>query len=373
MTLIMPRPVRFQALPVVPRPMIGPVRQQSPGFSALRFLGSKKTAEVDFPVGQHDTSNMMIFTGRGNPKLARDVARLLGIRVSPAEVKNFNGRGSETYVNLNASVRGKDIYLIQPSVNPVNENLVETCMMLDAFKRSDARTINLIMPQFAYARGDRKAEHREAIAAKVVAKMFEAAGATHVMTMDLHAKQVQGFFDIPADSLSATPITAGYMKLKNIKNLVVVSPDEGGVKRASYMATALGTEKRPKPLAIISKFRTGHSQVGKMRLIGNVRGKVALIIDDMIDTGGTICKAAQLLKDKGATKVIVMSAHPIFNRGAWKKLDAAPIDEVVVTDTVPLSRAAKKVDKISQITVANLIAEAIGRKQDNASLRDLCE
>jgi ribose-phosphate pyrophosphokinase len=347
------------------RPMVAP--QPADSFRLL-FGGSKKTTEAQLAVDpkQRNTSKIRIMTGRAHPKLAKDVAAYLGTRLSPVDIKNHpNG---EIDVRIKETVRGYDVFVIQSISPPTNDNLMELLLIIDGLKRAKAKSITAVIPHYAYARGDRRADGRTPIPAKLIADMLTTAGANHIITMDLHASQLEGFFNIPVDNMPATPLTAGYVGLKNLKNLVVISPDAGGVKRARQFAEKLGA-----PYAIVDKRRNENNEAESLTVIGNVKGKVALIIDDMIDTAGTMCEAARMLMEHGAKKVLAMGTHGLLSGPAIKRLEESVIDEVIVTDTLPLKRNAKKLDKLSQITIAPIIGEAIGRTLDDQSVRELAD
>lgn len=313
-----------------------------------------------------ENCRVKLFTGRANPALAEEIAEYLGTSLSPILIKNFND--GEIYVQVQESVRGDDVFLIQPTCKPVNENLMELLIMLDAFKRASAHSINVVIPYFGYARQDRKTVGREAITAKLVADLISAAGPDRVIAMDLHTGQLQGFFNIKVDHLYATPVLTNYLIRKNLENVVVVSPDAGGVERARVFAKKLDA-----PIAIIDKRRAGHNIAEVYNLIGDVQGRTAIIVDDMIDTAGTICAGAQMLKDQGATQILACAAHPVFSGPAIERLEASVIDEVIVTNSMPLSPEAKSVGKITQLSIARLLGEAIGRIHDDLSVSEMFE
>lgn len=309
-------------------------------------------------------NHVKIFTGRANPQLAEEIARYLGTTLSPILVKNFSD--GETYVQVQESVRGHDVFVVQPTCTPVNENLMELLLMIDALKRASAETITAIIPYFGYARQDRKTVGREAISAKLVANLIAAAGASRVVAMDLHTGQLQGFFNILTDHLYATPILYHYLAQKNLADLVVVSPDAGGVERARVYAKKLGC-----PIAIIDKRRSDHNVSEVYHIIGDVDGRNAIMLDDMIDTAGTICAGAQLLLDSGAKSVYAVAAHPVFSGPAVERLATSAFKEIIVTNSIPLSEAAQQVDKISQLSIAPLLGEAIARIHDDRSVSEM--
>lgn len=334
----------------------------------LRFEGSLKTdeASLNTPKRMLDTSKVKIFTGTANPQLAKDAVSYLNAELGKVKIKQFTSK--ETYVKIEENVRGCDTFIIQPTCAPANDTLMELMFMIDALKRANAKTVTVMIPYFGYARQDRRAEPREALASKVVADMLCNVGATRVAVMDMHSPQLELAFDKPVDHLTALPLAAGYMRLKNIapEDLVVVSPDVGGSKRASFVAKELGAG-----LAIVRKERKGHDGASALDLIGDVNGKTVLIFDDMIDSGGTLKEATRLLKEKGAKKIIAMATHGVLSGNAFQNLSEAPIDEVVVSDTIPLSEELKKLDKLTQITIAPIIGEAIFRMVNGESVSEI--
>lgn len=311
------------------------------------------------------THDIKLFAGRSNPALAREIANYLGTSVGPMIIKNF--ADGEIYVQVKESVRGDDVFIIQPLCNPVNENLVELLIIIDAFKRASAKTITAVIPYYGYARQDRKTSGREAITAKLVADLLTTAGTSRVLAMDLHTGQIQGFFNILVDHIFATPILVDYIKKLDIDpdEIVAVSPDPGGVPRTRYFAKELSC-----PLAIIDKRRDKHNEAIASHVIGDVVGKVCILFDDMIDTAGTICEAAKLLMKQGATAIYVCAAHPIFSGPAVERLSNAPIKEVIITNTIPLDMT-KMPEKIKQLSVAPLLGEAISRIHDDESVSSL--
>lgn len=306
---------------------------------------------------------LKIFTGNANPMLAQEIADHIGVGLGECTVKRF--KDGEVRINLGESVRGCNVFVLQSTSAPVNENLMELLIMIDAFKRASARTINVLIPYYGYARQDRKARARDPITAKLVANLLETAGASRVICMDLHAGQIQGFFDIPLDHLVGMPILANYFLDKNIANPVVVSPDMGGVTRARALAERLGA-----PLAIIDKRRPDANVAVVMNIIGDIAGKTAIIIDDMIDTAGTITLGAQALIERGARDVYACCIHPVLSDDGVDKLARSPIREVVVTNTIALP-PAKRIDKIHVLSVAELMAEAVMRVHTHRSISQL--
>lgn len=311
------------------------------------------------------THDIKLFAGRSNTALAREIANYLGTTVGPMVIKNF--ADGEIYVQVQESVRGDDVFIIQPLCNPVNENLMELLIIIDAFKRASAKTITAVIPYYGYARQDRKTSGREAITAKLIADLLTTAGTNRVLAMDLHTGQIQGFFNILVDHIFSTPVLVDYIKdLKiNPDDMVAVSPDAGGVARTRYFAKELEC-----PLAIVDKRRDKHNEAIASHVIGEVKDKVCIMFDDMIDTAGTICGASKLLMEKGAKSVYVCAAHPVFSGPAIERLAASPITEVIVTNTIPLD-SAKLPSKIKQLSIAPLLGEAISRIHDDESVSSL--
>jgi ribose-phosphate pyrophosphokinase len=298
---------------------------------------------------------LMVFTGTANPKLAADVVKFLNIPLGRATVGRFSD--GEVMVELMENVRGKDAFVLQSTCTPTNDNLMEIMVMVDALKRSSAARVTAAIPYFGYARQDRRPRSaRVGITAKVVANMLQAVGVDRVLTMDLHADQIQGFFDIPVDNVYAAPILLGDVWKHDYPNLIVVSPDVGGVVRARALAKRLESD-----LAIIDKRRPKANMSEVMNIIGEVEGRSCVIMDDMVDTAGTLVKAAQALKESGAARVVAYCTHPVFSGPAIERIAESELDEVVVTDTIPLSEEAQKCKKIRQLSVAGLLAETITR------------
>ena len=298
---------------------------------------------------------LMVFTGTANPKLAGDVVKYLNISLGRASVGRFSD--GEVMVELMENVRGKDVFVLQSTCMPTNDNLMEIMVMVDALKRSSAARVTAAIPYFGYARQDRRPRSaRVGITAKVVANMLQAVGVDRVLTMDLHADQIQGFFDIPVDNVYAAPILLGDVWKHDYPNLIVVSPDVGGVVRARALAKRLESD-----LAIIDKRRPKANMAEVMNIIGEVKDRTCVIMDDMVDTAGTLAKAAQALKDAGAAQVVAYCTHPVFSGQAIQRITDSQLDEVVVTDTIPLGADAQKCKKIRQLSVAGLFAETITR------------
>jgi ribose-phosphate pyrophosphokinase len=298
---------------------------------------------------------LMVFTGTANPKLAADVVKYLNIPLGRATVGRFSD--GEVMVELMENVRGKDAFVLQSTCTPTNDNLMEIMVMVDALKRSSAARVTAAIPYFGYARQDRRPRSaRVGITAKVVANMLQAVGVDRVLTMDLHADQIQGFFDIPVDNVYAAPILLGDVWKHDYPNLIVVSPDVGGVVRARALAKRLESD-----LAIIDKRRPKANMAEVMNIIGEVKDRSCVIMDDMVDTAGTLAKAAQALKESGAARVVAYCTHPVFSGPAIERIAESELDEVVVTDTIPLHADALKCKKIRQLSVAGLLAETITR------------
>lgn len=304
-----------------------------------------------------------IFACNSNHVLAEKIAKLMGKPLGEAVVTKFSD--GEISVNIAESVRGVDVYVIQSTCNPVNDNLMELLIMIDALKRASAGRINAIIPYYGYARQDRKAKARDPITAKLVADLIVAAGADRVLTMDLHANQIQGYFNIPVDHLLGMPILARYFQEEHMEDWVVVSPDHGSVTRARNLAQMLNC-----PIAIIDKRRPEPNKSEIMNIIGNIEGKNCIIIDDMIDTAGTICNAANAIKALGAKSVRAAATHPILSGPAVERLEASAIEELVLLDTVPIPEE-KKLDKMTFLSVAPLFAEAMERIFNNGSVSQL--
>lgn len=303
--------------------------------------------------------NLMIFTGNANPVFAERVAKCLDIQLGKAYVSKFSD--GEIAVEILENVRGSDVFVLQPTCNPTNDNIMEVLVLVDALKRASAGRITAAIPYFGYARQDRRPRSaRVPISAKLVANMLTSAGVDRVLTIDLHADQIQGFFDIPVDNIYASPVLLRDIKLKSQEDVTIVSPDMGGVMRARAFAKGLGTE-----LAIIDKRRPKANEAEVMNIIGDISGKNCIIVDDMIDTARTLCKAAEALKNRGAKQVFAYATHPIFSGDAIERLENSIIDEVVVTDTIPLLRPS---EKIRIVSIANLVAETIRRINNEESI-----
>ncbi len=309
-------------------------------------------------------SEMKIFSGNANPKLATDICAYLGINLGQSLVKNFSD--GETWVEVGENVRGRDVFVVQSTCFPANNNLMELLVLIDALKRASAARITAVIPYFGYARQDRKVAPRTPISAKLVADLIVAAGAHRVLSMDLHASQIQGFFNVPFDHLYSAPVLIDAIRGYKSSELIIVSPDAGGVERARAYAKILDCN-----LAIIDKRRERANIAEVMNLIGDVEGKVAVLIDDMIDTAGTITQAVPVLLERGAKKVYCASTHPVLSGPAVERIEKSNLVEVSVTDTIPLRDDAKKSKKIKVYSVAKILGEAIKRIHDDDSVSSL--
>lgn len=309
---------------------------------------------------------MAVFTGSANPQLAQDIARYLQVPLGRAHVGRFSD--GEVTVELMENVRGRDVFVVQPTCPPANDHIMELLVMVDACRRASAGRITAVMPYFGYARQDRRPRAtRVSIAAKVVANMLAGAGVHRVLTVDLHADQIQGFFDIPVDNVYASPVLLGDAWKQKYDNLVVVSPDVGGVVRARAIAKRLDDAD----LAIIDKRRPRANESEVMNIIGEVEAKSCVLVDDLVDTAGTLCHAAKALKDVGAKRVVAYITHPVLSGPAVARVEASALDELVVTDTIPLREDARASRKIRQLTVAGLLAETMRRIRDEESVSSL--
>ncbi len=309
--------------------------------------------------------NTALFSGNANPALAQEIATHLGVDLGQAKVGRFSD--GEVDVEIRQNVRARDVFVIQPTGTPTNENLMELCIMVDALKRASARRISAVIPYYGYARQDRRPRStRVPISAKVVANMLEAVGVGRVLTMDLHADQIQGFFDIPVDNIYASPVLLADLQSRNYRDLVVVSPDVGGVVRARALAKQLGCD-----LAIIDKRRPKANVAEVMHVIGDIDRRNCVIMDDMIDTAGTLTKAAEVLKERGALSVYAYCTHAVFSGPAIERIRGSALDEVVITNTLPLAESARSCPKIRQLSVAFLFAETIRRISDGESVTSL--
>jgi len=310
-------------------------------------------------------ANLKLFAGRANLPLARKISEYLGIELGNVRIEPFPD--GELMIKLEEDVRGRDVFIIQPTSSPVDETVMELLIFIDCARRASAERITAVIPYFGYARQDRKDEGRTPITAKLVANLIATAGADRVLTMDLHAAQIQGFFDIPVDNLLAEPVLSHYFIKENLSNLVVVSPDVGNVKHARIYAERMNGE-----LAIIDKRRVSGSEVELTRIIGEVKGKTVLMVDDMIATAGTICGAARLCKESGAERVLVGATHPVLCGPAIQRLREAPIDQVIVTDTIPIDdEKLQEFGKAHVLSISRLMGEAIHRIHNDESVSSL--
>ena len=306
-------------------------------------------------------STFKLFSGSANPEFAKKVGDYLGMCVSDATLNKFSD--GEISVQITQSVRGQDVYIIQPTCAPTNDNLMELLIMIDALKRSSAKSINAVIPYYGYARQDRKAAPRVPISAKLVADLLEKAGINRVVTIDLHAAQIQGFFNIPADNLFGSILFVNYIKSKKLKNPIIASPDIGGVARARQYADKLGYD-----LVIVDKKREKANESQVMNIIGDVKGKDVILVDDMVDTAGTLVKAAEVLKEKGANSVMACCTHGVLSGPAYERVANGVLDELVISDTIPTKKNAKK---ITVLTASSIIGEAIRRIHNNESVNSI--
>lgn len=311
-----------------------------------------------------DNNRLKLFSGSANVDLAREVARYLGLDLGPMVRKRF--ADGELYIQIQESIRGCDVYLIQPTCHPVNDHLMELLIMVDACRRASARQITAVIPYYGYARADRKTAGRESITAKLVANLMTKAGANRVLAIDLHSAQIQGYFDIPCDHVYGTPVLIDYIASKHLEDLVVVSPDVGGVARARAFAKKLDDA----PLAIIDKRRQAHNVAEVMNVVGDVRGKTAVLVDDMIDTAGTICEGARLLKREGARQVYACATHAVFSPPAVERLSSGVFEEVIVTNTIPMT-TSRQFEQLTVLSLANLLGEAIWRIHEESSVSSM--
>jgi ribose-phosphate pyrophosphokinase len=307
---------------------------------------------------------LKIFGGRAHPALVAEICEYLNLE--SGKVSAFNFSDGETFVQIEENVRGSDVFVVQPTCNPVNDNLMELLILLDSLKRSSASRVTAVVPYYGYARQDKKDKPRVPITAKLVADLISRAGADRVLTMDLHADQIQGFFDVPVDHLFAAPVILDAVREMHIPNLVVVSPDAGGVERARAIAKRLGAE-----LAIIDKRRTAPNTAEVMHLIGDVEGCNALVVDDIIDTAGTLTKTVEALKAKGAERVLAAGVHGVLSGPALQRLAESPLEAVLITNTTPVEAKLARLPKLHPLSVAPLLGEAIRRIHENSSVSSL--
>ncbi len=311
-------------------------------------------------------TELRILSGTANPELAREVAEYMGLSLSPVKISPFSD--GEIYVQVQESVRGLDCFLIQPTSTPVNENLMELLILLDALKRASAGRITVVMPYYGYGRQDRKAAGREAITSKLVADLLTTAGAERVVALDLHAPQIMGFFNILVDHLYASPVLVDYIAGLKLSDLVLVSPDVGGVSRTRAFAKKLDDS----PIAIIDKRRTKHNEAEVMSVVGDVKDKVAIMVDDLVDTAGTLVKGAELIKAQGAKRIFACATHAVLSGPAIERIINSPIEKLIVTNSIPHEKSELP-DKIVQLSVAQLLGEAISRIHDDSSVSEMFE
>ena len=311
-----------------------------------------------------DNNRLRLFSGSANVPFSQEVARYLGLDLGPMIRKRF--ADGEIYIQVQESIRGCDVYLIQPTSNPVNDHLMELLIMIDACRRASARQITAVIPYYGYARADRKTAGRESITAKLVANLITQGGAHRVIAMDLHSAQIQGYFDIPFDHVYGSPVIIDYLASKQLSDIVVVSPDVGGVARARAFAKKLNDA----PLAIIDKRRQAHNVAEVLNVIGDVAGKTAVLVDDMIDTGGTISAGAKLLRDEGARQVYACATHAVFSPPAVERLSSGLFEEVIVTNTIPVP-PEHQFEQLTVLSVANLLGETIWRVHEDTSVSSM--
>lgn len=316
------------------------------------------------PTAVADNNRLRLFSGSANLPLSQEVARYLGMDLGPMIRKSF--ADGELYIQIQESIRGCDVYLIQPTCQPVNDHLMELLIMIDACRRASARQITAVIPYYGYARADRKTAGRESITAKLVANLITQAGADRVIAMDLHSAQIQGYFDIPFDHVYGSPVLIDYLASKQLSDIVVVSPDVGGVARARAFAKKLDDA----PLAIIDKRRQAHNVAEVFNVIGDVEGKTAVLVDDMIDTGGTIFEGAKLLREEGARQVYACATHAVFSPPASERLSTGLFEEVIVTNTIPVPED-NRFEQLTVLSVANLLGETIWRVHEDTSVSSM--
>ena len=310
------------------------------------------------------TGRLKVFSGSANLELAASICEHLEIPQGDILLTTFSD--GEVHCQILENVRGRDVFIVQPTCAPVNTSLMELLIMIDAFKRASAKRVTAVMPYFGYARQDRKDRPRVPISSKLVANLLQATGADRILSMDLHAPQIQGFFDIPVDHLFATPVLVKHINEMAVPNMIVVSPDSGGVERARAIAKRLDSS-----LAIIDKRRSSPNVADVMHIIGEIEGRNAIIVDDMIDTAGTLTKVAKALIDKGAASVMAAAAHPVLSGNAIERIENSPIQKVIVTDSIPLTEAARKCERIEQLSVAELLGDAIKSIHEETSVSSL--
>jgi ribose-phosphate pyrophosphokinase len=344
-----------------------PISNDNIAMNLLRGLVVIRSATLPLPPSLtqfSDNSRLRLFSGSANPPLAQEVARYLGMDLGPMVRKRF--ADGELYIQIQESIRGCDVYLMQPTCHPVNDHLMELLIMIDACRRASARQITAVIPYYGYARADRKTAGRESITAKLVANLITQAGASRILAMDLHSAQIQGYFDIPFDHVYGSPVILDYLLDKQLSDIVVVSPDVGGVARARAFAKKLNDA----PLAIIDKRRQAHNVAEVLNVVGDVAGKTAVLVDDMIDTGGTICGGARLLREEGARQVYACATHAVFSPPAVERLSSGVFEEVIVTNTIPVADE-NRFPQLTVLSVANLLGETIWRIHEDSSVSSM--
>jgi ribose-phosphate pyrophosphokinase len=314
--------------------------------------------------GAEVSGELKVFGGRAHPVLTEAICNYLNL--APGKVTAYNFSDGEIFCQIRENVRGSDVYVVQPTSQPVNDNLMELLIMLDAFKRSSASRVTAVIPYYGYARQDKKDAPRVPISAKLVADLISRAGADRILTMDLHASQIQGFFDVPVDHLFAAPVLLDAVREMRLPDLVIVSPDAGGVERARAIAKRLDAG-----LAIVDKRRVAKNEAEVMHLIGEVEGMSAMVVDDIIDTAGTLCKTAELLQRKGASRILAAGVHGVLSGPALERINASPIEKVLISDTTPLDDKLSRCAKLEPLAVAPLLGEAIRRIHDDSSVSSL--
>jgi len=334
------------------------------GSKAQTLADTKTPAEKKRARAHSEDKRFKIFSGSANRPLAAEICKHIGVTLGETKMQRF--ADGEVYFQLLENVRGTDVFIVQPTCNPVDQHLVELLIMIDAVKRASAGRITVVVPYYGYARQDRKDRPRVAISSKLIADLLTTAGANRALFMDLHAAQIQGFFNIPVDHMFASPVMVSYFRELNLPNLTVVSPDAGGVERARFFATKIGA-----PLAIVDKRRTDFNVAEVMHVIGDVQDRTCLIYDDIVDTAGTLVKTVDALLDKGATKVYACASHPVLSGPAVERIANSRLEELVVTDSIPLTEAAQKVPKIKVRSVAGLIAATIENIHTETSVSSL--
>ncbi|MBI1357818.1 MAG: ribose-phosphate diphosphokinase [Acidobacteria bacterium] len=336
----------------------------SPVLERGEEVESTSVAPAIQPVPLQERKRLRVFSGTANTALTAEICAQLHAPVAEASIQTFSD--GETYLQIKENVRGMDVFVVQPTCAPVDKNLMEMLLMLDALRRASAKRITAVLPYYGYSRQDRKDKPRVPISAKLVASLLETAGANRVLTMDLHAAQIQGFFDVPVDHLYAAPVMAEQFRTQDLPDLTIISPDAGGVERARGFAKRLRA-----PLAIIDKRRDKPNHADVMNVIGEVRGRTCLIVDDLVDTAGTLCKSAQALMDQGAVAVSACCTHPVLSGEAVDLIAASPLKELWVSDSIPLTEKAEATGKIKQLSVALLFARAIASIHDETSISEL--